>query len=72
MADGEPCPGSRLDLVLRAADGRTVSLGSLPTDAKGRFSAELTVPLGLEVGDYALIASTPGAGICGASRSAER
>ena len=72
VADGEPCPGSRLDLVLRAADGRTVSLGSLPTDAKGRFSAELTVPLGLEVGDYALIASTPGAGICGASRSAER
>jgi len=67
-ADGEVCPASRVDIVLRAGDGHTASLGSLPTDASGHFSAELTVPLGLEVGDYAVVASTPGAGVCGASR----
>jgi hypothetical protein len=67
-ADGEACPSARVDLALRSRDGQSFVLGSLPTDAEGRFDAELTIPLELEVGDYSLAASTPGAGECGASR----
>ncbi|HSU40063.1 MAG TPA: transglutaminase domain-containing protein [Polyangiaceae bacterium] len=67
-SEGEGCPGARVDLALRAQDGRLSPLGSVPTDAHGRFAAELTVPLALAVGDYALVATTPGAGLCGASR----
>ena len=67
-AESEPCPGARVDVALRSLDGRLSPLGSVPTDAGGRFDAELTVPLGLTVGDYTLVATTPGAGLCGASR----
>jgi hypothetical protein len=67
-ADGDACPASRVDLTLRARDGRAYSLGSVPTDAGGRFAADLTVPLQLDVGDYTLSGRTPGAGECGASR----
>jgi hypothetical protein len=67
-ADGEPCPFSRVDLALRGADGRRVSLGSVPTDASGLYDAELTVPLQVEVGDYRVLATSPGSGACGASR----
>ncbi|HEV8551457.1 MAG TPA: transglutaminase domain-containing protein [Polyangiaceae bacterium] len=68
VADGDACPSARVDLALRAGGGNAYSLGSLPTDAQGHFEAELTVPLGLEVGDYSLVATTPGAGACGASK----
>ena len=64
-ADGEPCPFARVDVALRGGDGRRVSLGSVPTDARGRFDTELTVPLHVEVGDYRVLATTPGAGACG-------
>jgi hypothetical protein len=57
-----------VDLTLRAKDGRAFSLGSLPTEQNGRFAADVTVPLQLDVGDYSLDASTPGAGACGASQ----
>ena len=68
MADGEPCPATRVDFVLEAPQSRAFTLGSLPSDSKGQFDAELTVPLGLDVGDYSLSATTPGSGVCGASR----
>jgi hypothetical protein len=67
-ADGDACPSARVDVALRRNDGRSFTLGSLPTDSSGRFSAELTVPLALEVGDYSLVATTPGAGLCGPNR----
>jgi len=67
-AESEACPSVRVDVALRALDGRLSPLGSLPTDTSGRFDAELTVPLGLGVGDYAVVATTPGAGLCGPSR----
>jgi hypothetical protein len=66
-ADGDTCPFSRVDLTLRARDGRAFALGAVPTDENGRFAADLTVPLTLDVGDYTLDATTPGAGACGAS-----
>ena len=67
-AGNDACPGARVDFALRGSTGRSFTLGSLPTGPEGRFDAELTVPLGLEVGDYSLAATTPGAGACGASR----
>ncbi len=66
--EGEACRPRVVDFALRASNGHSFTLGSLPTDDKGRFDAELTVPLGLDVGDYALAVTTPGAGRCGASR----
>jgi hypothetical protein len=67
-ADGDVCPGARVDLALKARDGRSFALGSLPTDTEGRFDAAVTVPLDLEVGDYSIAATTPGAADCGPSR----
>ena len=67
-ADGDACPGARVDLALHARDGRSFSLGSLPTDTEGRFDAAVTVPLELDVGDYSVAATTPGAAACGPSR----
>jgi hypothetical protein len=67
-ADDDPCPFSRVDIALRGAEGRRVALGAVPTDARGRFDAELTIPLQVEVGDYRVVATTPGAGSCGPSR----
>jgi hypothetical protein len=66
-ADSDACPSSRVDLTLRARDGRAFALGSVPTDEYGRFAADLTVPLQVEVGEYTLSGRTPGAGECGAS-----
>lgn len=66
-ADGDACPGARVDLALHARDGRSFALGSLPTDTQGRFDAAVTVPLDLEVGDYSVAATTPGAADCGPS-----
>ncbi|HEX6276998.1 MAG TPA: transglutaminase domain-containing protein [Polyangiaceae bacterium] len=66
-ADGETCPFARVDVALRGSDGRRVPLGSVPTDARGRFDTELTVPLQADVGEYRVVAATPGAGACGAS-----
>jgi transglutaminase-like putative cysteine protease len=68
VADGEACPSARVDVALRRSDGRSFVLGSVPTDGGGHFAAELTVPLALEVGDYSLVATTPGSGLCGPSR----
>ena len=67
-AEGDACPAARVDFALEAQAGRSFALGSLPTDPQGHFDAELTVPLGLDVGDYSLSATTPGSGLCGASR----
>ena len=68
-ADDEPCSFARVDVALQnGTSGESVLLGAVPTDAEGRYDATLTIPLYLEVGDYAVTASTPGAGRCGASR----
>lgn len=66
-ANGEACPFARVDVALTSAQGDSVLLGAVPTDEKGRFDATLTVPLHLEVGDYSVRATTPGAGRCSAS-----
>jgi hypothetical protein len=67
-ADSDPCPFARVDVALTSKRGDSVLLGAVPTDAEGHFDATLTVPLHLEVGDYSVSATTPGAGRCSASR----
>jgi hypothetical protein len=63
-AEGGACPFARVDLVLRARNGDESWLGALPTDANGRYDGKVTIPLGVDVGDYTLVATTPGAGRC--------
>ena len=67
-AAGEPCTFSRVDVVLRDAAGVETWLGAFPTDGNGRLEGRVTVPFDIEVGDYKVLARTPGTGRCGASR----
>jgi hypothetical protein len=67
-ASGEPCTFSRVDVSLRDAAGVEAWLGAFPTDLNGDFEGRVTVPFDIDVGDYKVIARTPGTGRCGASR----
>jgi hypothetical protein len=66
-AGDEACPYVRVDVVLESEKGDSIGIGSLPTDKAGRFSGSVTVPLGIDVGDYILTMSTPGTSVCGPS-----
>lgn len=67
-ADGEPCTFSRVDVSLRDSAGVETWLGAFPTDDRGKLEGTVTVPLDIDVGDYQVIARTPGTGRCGSSR----
>jgi Transglutaminase-like superfamily len=67
-AGGEPCAFSRVDVSLRDGVGVQTWLGALPTDENGVLEGRVTVPFDIEVGDYQVIARTPGTGRCGSSR----
>lgn len=67
-AAGEPCLFSRVDVSLRDASGVETWLGAFPTDEHGKLDGSVTVPLDIDVGDYKVIARTPGTGRCGSSR----
>jgi hypothetical protein len=67
-AAGEPCLFSRVDVTLRDAAGAETWLGAFPTDENGKLEGRVTVPFDIDVGDYKVIARTPGTGRCGASR----
>jgi len=64
-ADGEACQYARVDIALRSSDGKLVAIGAVPADENGRFNGAVTVPLELDVGDYEIVASTPGDSRCG-------
>jgi hypothetical protein len=72
-ADGERCAFVRVDFELRpsAGSGRTdvLRLGTLFTDAEGRYEHRVVVPFDIEVGDYEVVASTPGGAGCGQGAS---
>jgi hypothetical protein len=68
QAGGEPCSFSRVDVSLRDAAGVETWLGAFPTDGAGNLEGRVTVPFDIDVGDYKVIAKTPGTGRCGASR----
>jgi hypothetical protein len=67
-ADDEACPFSRVDIALRTRAGQEHWLGALATDANGRYDGRVTIPLSIDVGDYTVVASSPGAGHCAASK----
>jgi hypothetical protein len=67
-AAGEPCAFARVDVSLRSGVGVETWLGAFPTDASGRIDGRVTVPFEIDVGDYKVIARTPGTGRCGGSR----
>ncbi len=67
-AAGEACSFARVDVSLRDGTGTETWLGAFPTDANGRVEGRVTVPFDIEVGDYKVIARTPGTGRCGSSR----
>jgi hypothetical protein len=68
VAGGEPCLFSRVDVSLRDAAGVETWLGAFPTDQNGVLEGRVTVPFDIDVGDYQVIAKTPGTGRCGSSR----
>jgi hypothetical protein len=68
QAAGEPCSFSRVDVSLRDSSGVETWLGAFPTDGKGNLEGRVTVPFDIDVGDYKVIAKTPGTGRCGANR----
>jgi hypothetical protein len=67
-AAGEPCLFSRVDVSLRDGAGVESWLGAFPTDESGKLEGRVTVPFDIDVGDYKVIARTPGTGRCGSSR----
>ena len=61
--------GGRRDprvLCARTADGSLIPMQPLPTQADGSFSGRVIVPIhGVDVGEYDVVASTPGNAHCG-------
>jgi hypothetical protein len=60
------CAQARVDLSVNGPNGE-ILIGSLPTDADGRYDSRVTIPFDIDVGDYTIRASTPGTASCGAS-----
>jgi hypothetical protein len=60
------CAQARVDLSVNGPNGE-ILIGSLPTDADGRYDSRVTIPFDIDVGDYTIRASTPGTTSCGAS-----
>jgi len=63
--DGTGCALVRVDVALRGPSTKA-NFGSLVTDQDGTFDGNLFLPLAFPVGDYEVIASTPGDAHCGA------
>jgi hypothetical protein len=64
-ADGEGCARVRVDFGLKSTAGRTIPIQSLSADDQGRYSGAIVIPLGVDVGDYEVVVSTPGDARCG-------
>ncbi len=58
------CAFSRVDVSLRDKTGSEHWLGALATDQNGKYEGRVAVPFELEVGDYQVVASTPGSAQC--------
>jgi hypothetical protein len=68
-SEGEGCPGVRVDFALRSGNGKPIKIQSMPSGPDGRYSGSIVVPMNVDVGDYELIASTPGDARCGEGES---
>lgn len=62
--DQELCAFSRVDIALRDKTGAEHWLGALATDQNGKYDGRVALPFELEVGDYSIVASTPGSAQC--------
>lgn len=58
------CEFSRVDIALRDQSGAEHWLGALATDKEGKYDGRVALPYELDVGDYAVVASTPGSAQC--------
>ncbi len=73
-ADGEPCARVAVEILLQDANAsarsrRTVTLGTLATGDDGAFAGGIVVPGSTPLGDYDVVARTPGDGRCGSGGS---
>ena len=65
---GAPCAEARVDLFLDPKAGTAkerIPLGTLVTNADGRFDGRVVVPYAVPPGDYDVRATTPGNLACG-------
>lgn len=58
------CAFSRVDVSLRDRAGAEHWLGALATDQNGKYDGRVALPFELEVGDYSVVATTPGSADC--------
>ena len=68
-AGGEPCDHATVDLWLTARGGGSgksaaLRLGALATDDHGAFEGGLVLPADAPLGDYDVVATSPGGGRC--------
>jgi hypothetical protein len=69
-AEAEACPHVAVELWLRAAGTqKSFLLGKLATGDDGAFAGAIVVPNEAPLGDYDVIARTPGDARCGAGSS---
>jgi hypothetical protein len=69
-ADGQPCPGLGVELLLRNPRTQVLTfLGSLATASDGTFVGAVVVPASVPVGDYEVIARTAGNTRCGSGQN---
>jgi transglutaminase-like putative cysteine protease len=71
-AEGEPCAHVAVEVWLRdpgAPSPRILLLGTLATGDDGRFAGAIVVPGSTPLGDYEVVARTPGDARCGAGGS---
>ena len=69
-ADGEACAHVAVEILLRDAKSRrTVTLGTLATGDDGAFAGGIVVPGSTPLGDYDVVARTPGDARCGSGGS---
>ncbi|MBK7396137.1 MAG: transglutaminase domain-containing protein [Myxococcales bacterium] len=67
---GDPCKKVRVEIILKNnAKGLERAIGVLVTDDKGEYDSKVALPSDLDLGDYSVLAHTPGNKECGQGTS---
>lgn len=69
LSAGPECGLLRIDVSLMDQRQELIPIGTLATDASGRFEGALMVPTSITVGDYLLVVTSPGNERCGPASS---